>query len=74
VAINSKSNMTAPAIVLVVSVVLFLLSIGLCGMGAVSAGTGRLIGVGLTCLGLSILSFSVGIVWLIVVAIMNRRR
>jgi hypothetical protein len=74
VAINSKSNMTAPSIVLVVSVVLFLLSIGLCGMGAVSGGTGTLIGLGLTCLGLSILSFGVGIVWLIVVAIGNRRR
>lgn len=66
--------MTAPAIVLVVSVALFLLSIGLCGMGMAANSNSGLLGGGLVCLGLSILSFTVGIVWLVVAAIANRSR
>ncbi len=67
--------MGKPAILIIVSVVCFLLSIGLCGVGMSSGNSGgSAIVAGLAGLGLSILLFFIGVVWLIVVAVQSRRR
>jgi DNA-binding transcriptional regulator of glucitol operon len=65
-----------PAILIVTAAVLFILCIGLCGLGMTNQNNGaaNLVGVGLVSLGLSIVTFGVGVVWLIVAAIANRRR
>jgi len=66
--------MGKPAILIIVSAVCFLLSIGLCGLGFSqgNGGAGALIG-GLVGLGLSIVLFVIGIIWLIIAAVVSRR-
>ncbi len=71
---KSKSRSVAPKIV-ITSAVGILLSLGLCGLGAVS-GEAKfapfLFGGGFIVLGLSVLGFLVGIVWAVVEAIGSR--
>ena len=62
---SEGSRSSTPIILLTLSGVGFLLSIGLCGAGGVVPNEGYLFNVGLTVLAISILLFLIGIIWFI---------
>ena len=68
--------MAGPAIAVLASVALFLVGIGLCGIGMprLQSSGGDLALAGLACFLLSALAFAVAVVWVIVAAIRTAAR